>query len=217
MPIKLLIVEDEIFIADYIQEILEEANFTNIQQANSPEEAIKKLYAFQPDIVLMDINLAGQNEGITLSQNEFKEQQIIFLTAQNDQVTINKALQGNPHSYLTKPIKELDLVVSIQLLAAKLKTNTITIKDSFDLVRLNLEDILFIKSDNNYIDIQTTTSKYSIRNSLDGFLKELNNSNFVRVHRSFVLNKTKVTKKTSTLLFIENYEIPSSRNYDFQL
>lgn len=217
MPVKILIVEDEIFIADYIQEILEEEHFKKNLQANTPEEAIAKLNSFQPDIVLMDINLAGNSEGIALANNQFNDQNIIFITAQNDRATIEKALQSNPNGYLTKPIKRVDLIVAIQLLATKLKADTITIKDGFDLVRLKLEDILFVKSDNNYIDIQTTLNKYSIRNSLDKFLEELNNNSFVRVHRSYIINKSKVSIKTSTSVFIEKHEIPTSKKYNFQI
>lgn len=212
---KILIVEDEILIADFIADFLKMKGFSNIEMAHKPEVAVKFFQSFEPEIVLMDINLNGENAGIELAKNTNKNTSIIFLTGQNDEVLMNKALATNPETYLTKPIKEDDLMAAIKLVLLKKQLNSISIKDGYDYIKINHDDILFIKSDNNYIDIHTASKKHSVRQSLEGFLEEIANSNFIRVHRSYIVNGSKIQKKTKSSLFIENHEIPFSKKYDF--
>ena len=99
----------------------------------------------------------------------------------------------------------------------KQKLNYVTIKVGYEAVKLILDDVLFIKSENNYIDIQMTDKKYTIRQSLNTFLDEIKSKDFIRIHRSFIVNQTKITSKNSTSVFIENFEIPCSRNTSFNL
>ncbi len=213
--LKILIVEDEIFIADYLQEMLEVSY--EVIQANTVTDAITALAKFQPDIVLMDINLEGNSEGIMLAQNQFSGKKIIFLTAQNDIKTIEKAIATNPETYLTKPIKKIDLLNAIKIIEFKNRKNTMSFKDGFDVVKLDLSSILYIKSDGNYVDIFTTSKKYSIRQSLDTILEKLETSLFKKVHRSYIVNTSKITKKKSTSVFINDIEIPISRNINLEL
>ncbi len=213
--LKILIVEDEIFIADYLQEMLEVSY--EVIQANTVTDAITALAKFQPDIVLMDINLEGNSEGIMLAQNQFSGKKIIFLTAQNDIKTIEKAIATNPETYLTKPIKKIDLLNAIKIIEFKNRKNTMSFKDGFDVVKLDLSSILYIKSDGNYVDIFTTSKKYSIRQSLDTILEKLETPLFKKVHRSYIVNTSKITKKKSTSVFINDIEIPISRNINLEL
>lgn len=212
---KILIVEDDVLIAEYIFEILAEESFNSVKMTHIKEEAIEVMNEFKPDIVLMDINLNGVNAGIDLAKNKNANAVIIYLTGQHDFDLMNKALNTNPEAYLTKPIKKNDLLAAIQLAFLKNQIKSITIKDGFNTIKIELDTILYVKSDSNYIDIITTTKKYSVRMSLENFLNEINDSNFIRVHRSFVINKLKVTKVNSTTAFIDTLEIPISRNFSF--
>jgi len=214
---KILIVEDEILIADYIMELLHEENFNKIEMAHEKEEALHKMNSFLPDIILMDINLNGQNSGIELAKLKNENARIIFLTGQYDHVLMSKALESNPDSYLTKPIRKNDLFAAIKLANYKQQSNFITIKDGYDKVKINLDEILFIKSDNNYIDIQLINKKYSIRKSLDAFHEKLQSENFIRIHKSYIVNRTKILKKTSSTVFINEIEIPCSRSLELDL
>jgi two-component system, LytTR family, response regulator LytT len=212
---KILIIEDDILIAEYIKEILEEESFNNIRMAHDKEEALHEIANFVPDLILMDINLNGSNTGIELAKNTSAS--VIYLTGQYDFELMNKAFETNPESYLTKPIKKNDLIVAIQLCIYNLKSNTITLKVGLEMVKINFKEILFIKSDDIYIDVQTKNKKYTLRKSLNAFLLELNNSNFIKVHRSYVVNKSKITSKKTHCLFIDKFEIPISRKTDVNL
>jgi DNA-binding LytR/AlgR family response regulator len=214
---KILIVEDEVLIAEYILELLMENSFKSIKMAHNKEDAIQMMQHFQPDVILMDINLNGVNSGIDLAKMKNANAAIIYLTGQYDQELLSKALATSPESYLTKPIKQVDLFAAIQLSFLKSDLRSITIKDGFDTVKIKYDNILYVKSDRNYIDIHTTTKKYSIRNSLDAFLNEINDPNFIRVHRSYIINKFKVTKVKTNSVLLGSDEVPISRNINLEI
>lgn len=211
--IKILIVEDEILIADFIFDMLKKEKFCNIQVAHNISTTLHKFKTFQPEIVLMDINVEGENTGIELATKKNEDAKVIYITAQNDIETIEKAIATNPETYLTKPLKKADLLAAIQIASNKTTKKYTIIKDGYNKVKLTHDDIIYIKSENNYIDIFTTTRKYTLRNSLDNFLSELNNNIFCKTHRSYVVNKNKITKKTAQSVILCDIEIPVSRNY----
>lgn len=212
---KILIVEDEIIIADFIQATLNKEGFKNVEMAHKTITATEAFKNFQPEIIILDINLHGENSGIELAKSTNKNATVIFLTGQYDESLMSKALATNPESYLTKPVKKDDLLAAIKLSIIRKQVKSITIKDGYDFIKINHDAILFVKSDNNYIDIQTTSKKHSVRQSLEAFLEEIANPNFIRVHRSYIVNSSKIQKKTNSSLFIENQEIPFSKMYDF--
>lgn len=214
---RILIVEDEIFIADYLMELLQEEDFTNIKMANNKEEALLLMNSFLPEIILMDINIQGENSGIELATLKNDNAGIIYITGQYDHNLINQAFDTNPEAYLTKPIKKFDLLAAIGLMSHKQQVKCITIKDGYKKVKINLDDILFIKSENNYIDIQLEDKKFTIRQTLEHFLKEIDCENFLRIHRSYIVNTTKISAKKSSTVIIEEFEIPFSRNLNFTL
>ena len=210
---KILIVEDEIMISDYIFKTLKASGFTNLDTANDIEEATYKMNKLNPEILLMDININGKHSGIELAKQRNEDTIVIFITAQNDEATIQKAIETNPLSYLTKPIKKTDILAAIQLANFKTKSKQLLIEDGFEEIILSLDDLLFIKSDGNYIDIYTNTRKISIRESLEKFYEKLDENQFLRIHRSIIINQNKISKKTATSVFINTTELPISRNY----
>jgi DNA-binding LytR/AlgR family response regulator len=210
---KILIVEDEIIIADYIEELLLEEQFTNVVIANNKETALNKMTAFLPDIILMDINLQGKNEGIELAKVKNNNATIIFITGQNDLVLMNEALKSNPDAYLTKPIKRLDLLASINLSFYKKQSQIFQFKDGYDIVNLNFSDIRYFVAEGNYVNIYTLTKRFTIRQSLMGVMDKLPTDSFKQTHRSYLVNKNKIEKVTSNTVVINGLDIPLSRTY----
>lgn len=210
---KILIIEDEILIADFIHKLLMKENFINLEMAHDLSSAETLFHSFLPEIILLDINIEGPDSGIQLSAKKNKDARIIYLTAQNDAETIKKAIATNPDAYLTKPIKKSDLLAAIQLAIYKNAKKEIIIKDGPNSIKLFHDDIIYIKSDNVYIDVITNQRKYTLRNSLDNFFTELNNPDFCKTHRSFIINKKWIVKKTKYSVFLGEIEIPISRNF----
>ena len=210
---KILIVEDEIIIADYIFNILSKEGYANIRLAHKTHTALEAIKTFEPEIILMDINLSGVNDGIELAKSVVGIAKIIFITGQYDEKLMTAALATSPESYLTKPIKKEQLIAAVKLVDIKNNANKVMIKEGYDTIVIKHEEILYLKSDNNYIDVYTTTKKYSLRTSLDKFTESFLNHHFVRIHRSYVVNKTKVDKKTVKSIFIGEIEIPYTKKY----
>ncbi|MVO10052.1 response regulator [Flavobacterium sp. TP390] len=216
MP-KILIVEDQVLIANHIKEILVENKYLDIELAYKLNQASEKLNDFHPNLILLDINVEGKDSGIIWSQENLHQERVIFITGQTEIETLKKALTIKPVAYLTKPIKPIDLIAAIELASEQTKLNFITIKEGYEEIKLAFDDILFIKSDKNYIDIQTSIKIITIRHSLDHFHQELDQNQFIRVHRSYVVNKNKITSKSTTSLKINQFEVPVSRTLSFKL
>jgi DNA-binding LytR/AlgR family response regulator len=214
---KILIVEDEVLIAEFILELLEEENYIQIKIAHDKEEAISLMQKFLPDIILMDINLNGKNSGIELSKLKNDDAQIIFLTGQYDRAIMIDALQTQPMSYLTKPINKKDLIAGIMLASFQIKQKYINVKDGYRVIKIALDDILFVKSEKNYIDIQLTDKKITIRQSLETFQKEMQSEQFLKIHRSYLVNVSKISLKKSNTIVLGTFEIPYSRNVNFNI
>lgn len=209
---RILIVEDEVLIAEYIKDLLEDEGFSSVTMAHEPDEALLLFSSFLPEIILLDINLGSAHAGIELSRQKNRDAAVIFLTAQHDGATIRKALETNPESYLTKPIKKADLFAAVYLALKNKQLAFVTIKDGYDTVKLNIDDILYVKSDNVYIDIFTTKRKYTVRQTLEKFSAQLNSPWFFRSHRSYLINHKAVERVSSKSVFIGNTELPLSRS-----
>lgn len=211
--LKILIVEDEVIIASYIFKMLLGAGYNNLKMAHESEEAINLMNTFLPEIILMDINLNGNNAGIGLVELKNENAKIIFLTGQFDFKIMSNALRTKPESYLTKPIKKMDLLAAINLASQKSNAEFVTFKNGYENVRLNMKEILFIKSDNYCCTVYTINNQYSIKLSLNTILSMLPPTEFVQTHRSYLVNKSKISKTTSSVVYVGETTIPLSRTF----
>ena len=116
MP-KIMIVEDERIVAMDIKKSLESLGYTVSAIASSGEAALKKVVETQPDLVLMDINLKGNMDGVqTAEQIRFHFSiPIIYLTAYADHNTLQRAKLTEPFGYILKPFEDTELRVSIEM------------------------------------------------------------------------------------------------------
>ena len=210
---KILIVEDDVIIAEYIADLLQDEQFSNLKIVHDKNSALHEMASFLPDIILMDINLSGLNDGIELSKSKNTNATVIFITGQSDFALMNEALKTNPDAYLTKPIKKVDVLASISLVIQKKQKQSFQFKDGYDIVNLEYDAIKYIMADGNYSNIYTTSKKYTIRQSLSTIFKQLPLDIFKQTHRSYVVNKSKVLRITASSVFINDVEIPLSRTY----
>lgn len=211
--IKILIVEDEVLIAEFIREMLNKEGYESVGVVYDLQSAVHYIEKNEPEILLLDINIGVKDGGIELAKKRNPKVSVIYITAQNDEGTMLKAIETSPVNYLTKPIRKIEVLASIKLAIKNLKNESIIVKDSYKEIKIFYYDLLFVKSDGNYIEIHTTTKKHVIRQSLDTFLNELNSPLFCKSQRSYIVNKEKVTMKTSTSVYLDTIEIPLSRSY----
>ncbi len=125
MTAKILIVEDESIVAQDLQFILEDLGYDVPAIADSGEIAIQKTIEIQPDLIIMDIRIIGEMDGISTAQiivNQF-DIPIIYSTAHSDDETLNRAKQTEPAGYIIKPFDERELRTNIELALYRNKIN----------------------------------------------------------------------------------------------
>jgi DNA-binding NarL/FixJ family response regulator len=113
---RILIVEDEAIIAMGIRNSLRRLGYTVIAMVSSGEAALRKAVETSPDLVLMDIYLSGELNGIQTARylRRHFDIPVIYLTAYQDEATYQQAQLTNPAGFLLKPFDERILDVTIQ-------------------------------------------------------------------------------------------------------
>jgi PAS domain S-box-containing protein/putative nucleotidyltransferase with HDIG domain len=120
---KILVVEDEGLVAKSIQSMLNNMGYEAPDAALSGEKAIKKADEIRPDLILMDIKLKGEMDGIEAAEiiNERFGIPVVYLTAYADEDTLQRAKITEPFGYLLKPFEEQDLQSTIEMALYKSK------------------------------------------------------------------------------------------------
>ncbi|MEO8406482.1 MAG: response regulator, partial [Chitinophagaceae bacterium] len=123
--IKILVVEDEMIIAAKISMQLNGLGYEVTGILPRGEEALLHVEENRPDIVLLDINLKGNLDGIETALQLQKQTDIpvIFLTANADDATFNRAKAAKPYAFISKPYKQLDLQRAIELTISRMAEN----------------------------------------------------------------------------------------------
>lgn len=210
----ILIVEDDVLIAEYLKDILLEYDCYEIRLAHNTEDALKLIKSLKPDVILLDIRLDIGQEGIQIAReiNDKFRIPFIFLTAHSDQETIKSAIETNPVTYLSKPFNNADVFAAVNLALKKNATinNSLIIKNNFENIKINFCEILFAESKGNNIVIWTKTKNYVVRKSLDWFCRN-SPTNFVQIHRSFIVNVEKLDKFSSKQAHIQDFILPISK------
>lgn len=114
---RVLIVEDETLIAEELKERLERYGFCVIGAVDTGDEGIQIAISEVPDLVLMDIRLKGEKDGVQAA-TEIRRQvdvPVVYLTAYSDRITLERAKHTNPYGYVLKPFHERELQVTLEL------------------------------------------------------------------------------------------------------
>ena len=229
--IKILIVEDELIIAEDMSDMLKDMGYEVVGNVMDANEALACLSNTVPDLILLDINLGGKKDGIMLAAEINEKYQIpfIFTTSHSDAATVERAKYVRPVNYLVKPFKSEQLYTAIEIAMINLASKSndaykeseveegliikdaLFIKDKYKYSKLLLADILWIKADGNYLEIHLENKKVLIRASISSFLDRLDGPNFFRSHKSYIVNLNYLTTFQPASVTILQTEIPLSR------
>lgn len=221
---NILIVEDNVIIADDLQQIIEGFGYNVLGNVISYEKAVEFLSLNKVDLVLIDINLATQKTGIDLAKHINLNYKIpfIYLTSNIDDQTIDEASKTLPSAYLVKPFDADTIHTSIEVAVHSFinrHTNNSKLKDYIFLKKNNLhhkvkiEDIFYVKSDNIYIEIFVKGGhKFLVRNTLKEFIKKLP-SNFYKCNKSYIINSNEIERFNMNYVFINNTQISVSKEF----
>lgn len=235
---KILIVEDEMIIAANISLQLTNLGYEVTGIIPRAEEVLPLIREHKPDIVLMDINLKGDLDGIEIAhliQNEYKLP-IIFLTANSDEAHFNRAKTTNPYGFISKPFKKLDLQRVIELTVIRLQeekglekngtleteipfilSDCIFIRSHEKMVKVYINDILYIEAERNYCKIHCRDKEHLLVITLKDLEEKLTNNTLLRIHRSFIVNLSHIDEIATSHVVIAKKAIPISADLKKQL
>lgn len=224
--IKVLVVEDSALIAEDIAMKLGRHHFDVMEICDKGEDALEFLKKNTPDLVLLDIKLAGALDGISTGYIIQKNYSlpIIYLSDLSDQETLNRAKQTRPANYLTKPFNEADLVRAIDFALSNFNSGPfaapstsarqpdhIFVKNENTFIRIPLSDILFLHADRSYCNIVTEGKAYVQSVSMNHVFEQINHKDFIRIHRSHVVNINKVTAIEGNMVRVGKHSLEMSR------
>lgn len=230
--LKIGIVEDELVIARTIVGTLEELGYTHCGPAISYTEAFEMLDADKPDLLLLDIQLAGRKDGFDVAErlNETYKLPFIFLTANSDFETIDRAKKVKPHAYIVKPFTKEELYAAIEIAfhnftgiqtvaktektIASVPKNFIFVKDGYVFRKVFFDELLYLESEANYVLLHLLSQKkVMVRSTINDFMDQLEPGRFIRIHRRFAVNNHFIEDVFPNELSAHGQKLPIGKSY----
>ncbi len=212
--INVLIIEDTIAESDALVKVLEENNYTIVTVAKTYKDALASFYNNKVDIVIIDIFLNGNPDGITFAETinvvPDSSKPFVFLTSSTDRKIFERAKLTQPFSFLMKPFNELEILYAIEMAVEKFYSQTdvflseeentviseeyLFIKKGKALKKVLIADIIYIEVEEKYCNIITEKERFVILISLTKILELLDSSSFCRTHRNYIVNTEKIVE-----------------------
>jgi DNA-binding LytR/AlgR family response regulator len=212
---KILIVEDELLIAGYLERSLEKHGYSVPMIAIDYEQAITALRTIKLDLVLLDINLSGKKGGIEVAHHINEEYRIpfLYLTSNTDKVTLAKLKETQPAGFLSKPIQAATLTTNIDILFQNLKPihPEVIIKIGATTHRYFIEDITYALADHVYTELFCKKGSDILRISLQGLIDEFPEGEMIRVNRSVAVRRKAIDRIDKTCIYIADKVFKISR------
>lgn len=227
--IKVLIVEDEVLIAETLATMLGDLNYIVTDICSNANDALKSIKNNLPDICLLDVNIEGEVDGIDLAILIRKKVNVphIFITSFSDSATVDRAKATNPAAYVIKPYSEKEVEVNLTLALYKKAGNeensinkpinidedSFFIKDKQELIKIRFDEISYCEAADNYTIIYTNKAKFILSQTMKTVFEKLENNGFVRVHRSYFVRFKDIQSIGPNYIIIQSKEIPMSQNH----
>ena len=229
----ILLVEDNLSFALEIEMLIKELGYGFVGQVDNAKDAIDVIKKQKPNLVLMDIGIKGQVNGIELASSLGTDNiPFIFITQSRDRATYENAQSLKPLAYLVKPFDLLTLQSTIEQAVRVAKERNLIgenegdidqtsfyIRNNNVLNRIRYSDIFWIKSDGNYSNIHTESKKFVTKISLVSIMKKMEKLEFIRVHKQYIvpLRRIENINLFNNLLYIGEKKIPIGRSYKSNL
>jgi len=220
-----IIIEDELpaqnLLNNYLSKIPELQLLATFQAAMDANNYFKTNIV---DLVFLDVNLPDIS-GLDFIKT-VKNPPAIIMTTAYPEYAVSSFELDTIVDYLVKPFgfdRFLKAVNKAEDRFVKQDVVNPTAEDSIflnvdkTLHKIILKDILFLESDRNYITITTKTQKLSFIDSLKNWIEKLPSTQFVQIHKSFIINTKSVTKISGNEIFITTHRLPIGRTYKGEL
>lgn len=230
--LKIGVVEDELVIGRTILNTLNELGYDHCGPAINYTEALEMLDNEKPDLLLLDIQLSGKKDGIEIAKklNELYQIPFIFLTANSDADTIDRAKKVKPHAYIVKPFNKEELYAAIEIAFSNFTGGRNTskgepppihpakefmfVRDGYVFRKIFFKDLLYLGSEANYVTLHLKSQKkVMVRSTLNDLVEQLNTQSFMRIHRSYSVNIIHIDDVFPTEVAVGGVKIPIGKLY----
>jgi DNA-binding LytR/AlgR family response regulator len=242
--VKIGIVEDEVIIADSIRMTLQSLGYQVPMPCANYDQGVAMLEREMPDLALLDIKLGKGKDGIEVGKyiRAKLNMPIIFLTANSDSETVERAKAVNPNAFLVKPFQKEHLYAAIEIAINNFiysaysnnnivdgsekklfSKDTLIIKDALFIPdgnyfqKVPLDEIIYLNVESDYVTIHTKNRNFTVKATLQEYLEKHKFTEILRIHERFAVNIHKIDKVSYEYLFIENEVIPISKAYRDEL
>lgn len=234
--INILIIEDTKSEEEALTSVLLENDYNIVGVATNYTEALTLFYQHKVDLVIIDVFLNGQPDGITFAETITITPNVakpfVFLTSSKDRQIFERAKLTKPFSFLLKPFNELEVLYAIEMAIEKFYEQTnvflseeqdtvignshLFIKKKNALKKVALQDIIYIEVEERYCNIITSNENYLVALSLTKITEFLDTNTFAKTHRNYIVNTNKISEiiLSENLIILEgNYKVTLSEKY----
>lgn len=217
--INTIAIDDEPPALAIIENYCNKIDYIKLQKTfTSAEEAQKHLRKFPVDLIFLDINMPTIS-GIELYKSIEQNIKVVFTTAYSEY-----ALEGfdlDAIDYLLKPFsferffKATEKAKKLSINQNHEKEKVIYIRADYNLIKVNVDEILYVEGLNDYIKIHLKSQKNVVaRMTMKGFAEKLPSNDFIRVHRSFIIPISRIQKIRNKIIHLDDIEIPIGTSYE---
>lgn len=219
MSLTCVIVEDLPVAAEYVKKCCEKSGQVEVlAHCMTVKDAITFLSKKQVDLIFLDVEMP-EGRGFDVLDNISYSSKVILTTSKTEYAY--SAFEYNVTDFLKKPftyqrfLEALKKVSHIETPAQKETAGEdhIFIKSNGKLVRLENDDILYIESMGDYVKFASKEKKYIALNTIKNLETKVNTQLFMKVHRSFIVNTSKVDHVDGNTIFIKDSQIPVSKAF----
>lgn len=220
-----MIVEDEPIIADDIAMCIEQMGHVVEDICNSAEKVLHFLEGKRVDLILLDIKIKGEKDGIQLAQIIKQKYSIpfVFISSMYDKTTISRARNAEPLGYVVKPFKDQDIVVAVEIALAKTQISPVSetsreqlnlfIRKNQSIVPLDFNDVYYIEASDNYSILYTETDKHVVSQTLKNIEEVLHAQGYCRIHKTYLVNLRKIDRIEQSVVFVNGSPLPIGKVY----
>lgn len=195
-----------------------------IRTFTNPKDALAFLKDNFVDLIFLDINMPGIS-GLQFVEKIQTKPYIIFTTAYSEYAIDSYDFEAV--DYLLKPIEFDRFYKAINKVKKQIQLNSlqqdsllgkfIFVKDGYKQIKICIDDILYIQSEGNYLNIVSNTEKVLVRMTFQSLMEKLPANQFFRVHLSYVVNFSHIQKIEDNHIFIQDTKIPMGIKYKDKL
>lgn len=219
---KCIVVDDDELSRNIMEDLIAESELELVQSCSSAMEAFNVLKNNDIDVIFLDVDMPKMS-GLDLMKSLDDLPQVVLITSHSEYAL--ESWEYNVTDFVVKPIsharflKALDKVKKNESKPETIDSNskTLFIKTDSRLVQVFKDHILYIEALGNYVTVFTENGKYIVLSTMKDLESKLNNPDFSRVHRSFIVRLDKISSIEDNFINVGQKAIPIGKNYKDEL